>query len=96
MRTVEHFADGPHKLLRIEADGCAINVIVGLHDDNGARMTVVEVEARYPDGDAMQWEVEGPNVVVVRRMGVQHLVGDSPYAPVEDPDVVAAPGGIGG
>lgn len=79
MRTVEHYSGGPDKLLRIETEGCAINVIVDLHDATGTQLIVVEVEARHPDQDAVQWEIESSNVVVVRRMGVQMMVGDSPY-----------------
>ena len=44
MQIMKHDAEGPHKLLRIETQGCAVNVLVGLHDEDGNSVIAVEVE----------------------------------------------------
>ena len=48
MRTVEHYSGGPHKLLRVETDGCAVNVVIDLHDPHGIPFIAVEVEPMPP------------------------------------------------
>lgn len=77
MRVVEHAEPGAHKLLHIEADGCVVNVTIGLHDLAGGRFTSVEVVPSEPDDDRNLWSLEGPGTVVVRRVGEQVLAGDA-------------------
>jgi hypothetical protein len=83
MRAVEHYASGPDKLLRIEAEGCAVNIVIGLHDEDGSLFTAVEVEPRLPDQQGMVWEADGTTTVVVRCHGPQMMVGDTPFAGAE-------------
>jgi hypothetical protein len=92
VRIVEHYEGGSHKLLRVETEGCAVNIVIGLHDHTGAQFTVVEVEARLPDQSGVVWETEGPSVVVVRSLGHQVMHGDSPYVSDEpEPGTSPAP-----
>jgi hypothetical protein len=76
VRIVEHYSGGPHKLLRVETGGCAVNVVIDLHDPHGIPFIVVEVEPRRPDDDGRVWEVEGPATVLVRCRGTQVMPGD--------------------
>ncbi|MGW1783706.1 hypothetical protein ACWCQQ_31950 [Streptomyces sp. NPDC002143] len=79
MRIVEHYASGPHKLLRVEAEGCAVNIVIGLHSEDGSSFTAIEVEPRLPDEYGAVWETDGATAIVVRRRGLQMLAGDRPY-----------------
>ena len=79
MRIVEHYSGGPHKLLRVETDGCAVNVVIDLHDPDGVPFIAVEVEPRIPDGDGRVWEVQGPATVLVHCHGLQVMQGDGTY-----------------
>lgn len=79
MRIVEHYSGGPHKLLRVETGGCAVNVVIDLHDPDGVPFIAVEVEARIPDEDGRVWEVQGPATVLVRCRGQQVMQGDGAY-----------------
>lgn len=65
MRMIQHFKDGPHKILHIEAEGCKINVIIGTHDQSGTAFTSVEIHPEEPDGDGRNWMTIGPNNVIV-------------------------------
>jgi hypothetical protein len=76
MRVVEHYANGTDRLLRVEAEGCAVNIIIGLHDESGSLLTAVEVEPRLPDQQGMVWKTDGTAAVVVRCHGQQMLAGD--------------------
>jgi hypothetical protein len=76
MRVVEHLADGPHKLLRIETEGCAVHIVIGLHGPQGQRFTTVEVEPAQPADDGHVWQVCGPATVVVVDAGPQVLASD--------------------
>lgn len=76
MRIVEHYTAGPHKLLRVETGGCAVNVVIDLHDQDGIGFIAVEVEPRIPDDDGRVWEVAGPATVIVRCRGQQMMPGD--------------------
>jgi hypothetical protein len=76
MRIVEHLADGAHKLLRIETEGCAVHIVIGLHGPQGQRFTTVEVEPAQPADDGHVWHVRGPATVVVVDAGSQVLAGD--------------------
>jgi hypothetical protein len=78
VRIVEHYAGGPHKLLRVEADGCAVNIIIDLHDPSGGRNTAIEVEPRLPDQDGQVWEADGRTTVIVHCRGAQVMSGDLP------------------
>ena len=54
---------GP-KTLHVEADGCIVNIQVGLHDENGNRVTHVSVDAngdRY-SGETQWWVAPGSKV----------------------------------
>ena len=75
MRIVEHYVGGPHKLLRVETDGCAVNIIIDLHDPSGIRTTAVEVEPRMPDADGQVWEADGRTTVIVHCLGAQRISG---------------------
>lgn len=79
MRIVEHCSGGPHKLLRVETGGCAVNVVIDLHDPDGIPFIAVEVEPRVPDDDGRVWEVQGPAAVIVRCRGQQVMHGDGTY-----------------
>lgn len=65
MRQIQHFKDGPHKILHIEAEGCKINVIIGTHDPSGSAFTSVEILAAEPDDDGNNWMTIGPSTVLV-------------------------------
>ncbi|MET7393763.1 hypothetical protein ABZS66_09755 [Dactylosporangium sp. NPDC005572] len=71
MQLLKHDPDGPHKLVRVETMGCAVNVLVGLHDENGTPVIAVEVEPALPDELGRVWEANGPAVVLVRCLGRQ-------------------------
>ena len=79
MRTVEHYSGGPHKLLRVETGGCAVNIVIDLHDQDGIPFIAVEVEPRLPDDDGRVWEVAGPATVLVHCRGLQVMQGDGTY-----------------
>jgi hypothetical protein len=79
VRIVRHDSGGPHKLLRVETDGCAVNVVIDLHDADGIPFIAVEVEPRIPDDDGRVWEVQGPATVLVRCRGRQVMQGDAAY-----------------
>ena len=79
MRIVEHESGGPHKLLRVETAGCAVNIVIDLHDQDGIPFIAVEVEPRIPDDDGRVWEVQGPSAVLVRCRGQQVMQGDAAY-----------------
>jgi hypothetical protein len=79
VRTVEHYSGGPDKLLRVETGGCAVNVVIDLHDPHGIPFIAVEVEPRIPDDDGRVWELEGPATVLVRCRGLQVMQGDGTY-----------------
>lgn len=65
-KTVEFHDDGHGpRLLHIEAEGCVINIRVGLTDASGALVTRVDVspddESRGGDGGGYMWHaVDGP------------------------------------
>jgi hypothetical protein len=77
VRIVEHDSGGPHKLLRVETPGCAVNIVIDLHDPDGIPFIAVEVEPRIPDDDGRVWEVQGPSAVLVRCRGRQVMQGDA-------------------
>ena len=77
MRIVEHDSGGPHKLLRVVTAGCAVNIVIDLHDPDGIPFIAVEVEPRIPDDDGRVWEVQGPSAVLVRCRGRQVMQGDA-------------------
>jgi hypothetical protein len=91
VRIVEHYSGGPHKLLRVETDGCAVNIVIDLHDPHGIPFVAVEVEPRLPDGDGRIWEVEGSSTVLVHCRGLQVMQGDRAYAPERDTPPAQAP-----
>jgi hypothetical protein len=79
VRVVEHYSGGPHKLLRVETGGCAVNVVIDLHDSDGMPFIAIEVEPRIPDDDGRVWEVRGPAAVLVRCRGQQVMAGDGTH-----------------
>lgn len=88
MQLIQHDSDGPHKLVRIETLGCAVNLLVDIHDENGTPVIAVEVEPAVPDELGRVWEVNGQTAVVVRCRGKQ---GEEAAAVVEsDPDAPLA------
>ncbi|BBX65193.1 hypothetical protein MSAS_43670 [Mycobacterium saskatchewanense] len=76
MRIVEHHAGGADKLLRIQTDGCAIHITIGLHDADGQPYTSVEIEPLQPDDNADVWFVRGQATTAVLNRGPQVLPGD--------------------
>ncbi len=76
MRIVEHPAGGPHKLLRIEAEGCAVHIVVGLHSPDGTPFTSVEIEPAQPADDGHVWQVCGSSTVMVVDTGPQVFGAD--------------------
>jgi hypothetical protein len=60
----------------VETGGCAVNVVIDLHDPDGIPFIAVEVEPRLPDDDGRVWQVEGPAAVLVRCRGLQVMQGD--------------------
>lgn len=76
MRIVEHRAGGADKLLRIETEGCAVHIVVGLHDADGRSFTSVEIEPLQPADNSDVWHVRGPATMVVVNHGPQVLAGD--------------------
>lgn len=63
MKTIRHTSAARDKLLHIEADGCIINIQVGLHDRAGQQVTSVEIipddESRGGDGEGRRWHLDG-------------------------------------
>jgi hypothetical protein len=43
VRMVEHYSGGPHKLLRVQTGGGAVNVVIDLHDPDGIPFIAVEM-----------------------------------------------------
>jgi hypothetical protein len=80
VRVVEHYSGGPHKLLRVETDGCAVNIVIDMHDPDGIPFIAVEVEPRLPDADGRVWEAVGNSAVLVRCRGTQIMQGDRTYS----------------
>ena len=76
MRIGQHHLGGTDKLLRIETDGCAVHVLIGLHDPDGNRFTAVQIDPQQPDDQADIWEVRGPATTVLINRGPQHMAGD--------------------
>lgn len=85
MRIVEHHLGGPHKLLRIETEGCAVHITVGLHDADGTEFTSVEIEPQQPADDGNVWFVRGPQTAVVLNHGRQVMAGDGTSAATPPP-----------
>lgn len=76
MRIVEHYEGGAHKLLRIETEGCAVHIAIGLHDPDGRAFTSIEIEPLQPAGNSDVWYVRGSPTTVVVNHGPQVLAGD--------------------
>lgn len=71
MKRIRHGAQARDKLLHIEGDGCVINVRVGLTDNQGRRMTSVQVipdaEENGGDHEGRTWTVDGAlNTRIIR------------------------------
>lgn len=92
MRIVTHRVGGPDKLLRVETDGCAVHITIGLHAADGQPFTSVEIEPLQPDDNSDVWFVRGPGTTVVLNHGRQVMAGDgdsaarSPDDTASDPD----------
>ena len=80
MRIVEHYAGGVDKLLRIETEGCAVHITVGLHDADGQQFTSIEIEPRQPADNGDVWFVRGQATTVVLNHGPQVMAGDGTAA----------------
>jgi hypothetical protein len=76
MRIVKHYAGGADKLLRVETEGCAVHITVGLHDADGHLFTSVEIEPLQPADNGDVWFVRGPGTTVVLNHGPQVMAGD--------------------
>jgi len=77
MKTIQHSASARDKVLHVEAEGCIVNIRVGLKDDRGRPVTVVEVLADNYMGD--QWRIEGGSEThhAVRVVRISPLVEDA-------------------
>jgi hypothetical protein len=91
MRVVTHHAGGPHKLLRVETEGCAVHITIGLHGAEGQPFTSIEIEPLQPDDNSDVWFVRGPATTVVLNHGPQVMAGDADPATTSPRD--AADGG---
>jgi hypothetical protein len=80
------------KLLRIETEGCAVHIVIGLHDPDGRRFTSVEVEQLQPVNDGDVWHVRGPSTMLLLNHGPQLLAGDSANANTMSPSVSESTG----
>jgi hypothetical protein len=76
MKIITHYAGGADKLLRVETEGCAVNITVGLHDADGQLFTSVEVEPLQPADNGDVWFMRGPGTTVVLNDGPQVMGGD--------------------
>ncbi len=76
MKIVEHRAGSADKLLRIEAEGCAVHITVGLHDADGRPFTSIEIEPLQPADNGDVWFVRGSSTSVVLNHGPQVMAGD--------------------
>lgn len=54
MRIVTHGAGGADKLLRVETEGCAVHITIGLHDADGREFTSIEIEPLQPADNSDQ------------------------------------------
>jgi hypothetical protein len=81
VRIVEHHAGGAHKLLRIETEGCAVHIAIGLHDADGRPFTSIEIEPLQPADNSDVWHITGPATTVVVNHGPQVLAGDATPPP---------------
>ena len=84
MRIVEHHSGGAHKLLRIETEGCAVHIAIGLHDADGRPFTSIEIEPLQPADNSDVWYLQGPATTVVVNHGAQVMAGDSTRPSGED------------
>ena len=81
MRIVEHSDPDRHKLLRVEAEGCVVNIVIGLHDQAGTRCTSIEIIPDEPADDGAIWATKADfSTVMVRRDGPQLLSSEKPPA----------------
>lgn len=63
MRTIRLTERSQTPILHVEADGCIVNVQVGLRDREGRRVTRIDV---IPDGYiGEEWDADGPTAVRV-------------------------------
>lgn len=57
MKRIVHGEGARDKLLHVEAEGCIVNIQVGLHDDAGRKVTRVDI---IPDGYVgEEWHADG-------------------------------------
>jgi hypothetical protein len=83
MRIVTHRAGGADKLLRVETEGCAVHITIGLHDADGREFTSIEIEPLQPADNSDVWFVRGPATAVVLNYGPQVMDGDGNEAPCD-------------
>jgi hypothetical protein len=76
VRIVEHYGGGAHKLLRVETEGCAVHITIGLHDPDGRPFTSIEIEPLQPADNSDVWYLRGSATTVVVNHGPQVLAGD--------------------
>lgn len=76
MRIVTHYSGSADKLLRVETEGCALHITVGLHDADGQLFTSIEIEPRQPADNGDVWVLRGPGTTVVLNGGPQVMAGD--------------------
>lgn len=69
MKTVVHTLPCRKRLLHIEAEGCIVNIRVGLTDADGRPVTSVEVLADQYSGD--RWSLDGDDATSRRATGIR-------------------------
>ena len=88
MRQIQHFKDGPDKILHIETEGCKVNIIIGTHDLSKEEFTTVEILPAEPDDDGRNWTTIGPTaVLVVPATGTDPTAGSSMISPPPNPTI---------
>lgn len=72
MKTIRHTASARDKLLHVEAEGCIVNIHVGLQDSEGRAVTAVEIIPDEYSGE--EWDLDGArNSRVIKREARGHV-----------------------
>ena len=79
MKRIVHSANARDKLLHVEAEGCVVNIRVGLTDSEGRPVTSIEILPDQYVGE--EWDLDGTiNNRVIRR------AWEHPARPDDDPE----------
>lgn len=77
----ERFYDrGRVRTMHIETDGAIVNITVGLYDNEGRKVTRVDVlpddESRGGDAEGYIWRQDGQRVIRAREPGMRPFEGE--------------------